>query len=513
VRPWLTSGGLITGLAGAVVALACSSPLPAPANPEPVVLTIGVPQGRQNDPTHTIDTLASLLSNQRLTASDASGEATPLLIERWDVASGGLEWRLTLRPDVVFHDGSPVTSADVVRTLQETTQSPERSAATACMADVTSVRAESDREVVIRLTRPCAILLDDIDYPVTKPGATGVDLGTGPFVRTPGAQDAITLAANKGYFLGTPAIDQVVFRAYATLREGWAEMLRGRVDFLWEVGPEAAEFLREQSSVELRSHLSYFVYTIAFNSARRPLGRIEVRQALNLAIDREALLKQALRGQGIAAASPVWPNHWARPQGSPALPYAPREAVAALGRVLGRGAATGGRTPVLTFTCLLPEGFTVYERLALLVQQQLRAIDVDMRLEALAPDAFNQKILARDFDAVLLPLLSGSNLAAHYRFWHSPSPSERWNFWGYRSRIVDEALDTLREAHGPNEVRAAVARLDAGLREDPPGIVLVWGQTLQAVSRRFIVPESGRGRDALHVLWAWKPFSVVPERP
>jgi hypothetical protein len=136
-----------------------------------------------------------------------------------------------------------------------------------------------------------------------------------------------------------------------------------------------------------------------------------------------------------------------------------------------------------------------------------------MRLEALAPDAFNQKILARDFDAVLLPLLSGPNLAAHYRFWHSPSPSERWNFWGYRSRIVDDALDTLRAALGPDEVRAAVARLDAGLREDPPGIALVWSQSLQAVSRRFVVPESGRGRDALHVLWAWKPSSTGAERP
>lgn len=492
-----------------MVALACSSPSPAPSTSRPVVLTIGVPQGRQNDPTHTIDTLASLLSNQRLTASDASGQAIPLLIERWGVTTGGLEWRLTLRPNVVFHDGSPVRSADVVRTLEETSNSPERSAATACMADVASVRAESDREVVIRLTRPCAILLDDIDYPVTKPGATGGELGTGPFVRTSGPPGAIVLAANKGYFLGTPAIDQVVFRAYATLREGWAEMLRGHVDFLWEVGPEAAEFLREQSSVELRPHLSYFVYTIAFNSARSPFGRADVRQALNLAVDRDALLKQALRGQGIAAASPVWPNHWARPQNSPALPYAPDAAAASLGRIFGKpSAAKGVRTPVLTFTCLLPEGFTVYERLALLVQQQLRSAGVDMRLEALPPDAFNRRIVTRDFDAVLLPLLSGSNLAAHYRFWHSPSPSERWNFWGYRSRIVDDALDTLRGALGPDEVRSAVARLDAGLREDPPGIVLVWSQTLQAVSRRFIVPESGHGRDALHVLWGWKPSAA-----
>lgn len=514
-RRQLVTGGLVTGLTGAVFALACSTSAPAPASSGGVSLTIGIPQSKQDDPTHSIATLASAISNQRLTASDAAGHTTPLLLERWEVAPDGLTWTLTLRPNVSFHDGSPVTSADVKRTLNQIRDSSERSAQTACFADVRSIDIAGDLNVIVRLSRRCSMLLDDIDYSVTKSSGSNTEVGTGPFVPATSAPDAMTLTANSRYFLGKPAIDRVEIRAYDTLREAWAEMLRGQVDFLWEVSPDAAEFLRDQDEIELRSHLSYFVYTVVLNSARPPFGRTEVRQALNLAIDRQALLARALRGQGVAAVSPIWPNHWARPDDLPLLAYDPKQAVARLRQVMGvsPGARLGNQAPILTFTCLLPEGFTIYERLALLVQQQLRAIDVDMRLEALPANVFNRRIGAGDFDAVLIPVLGGPNISLHYRLWHSPSPSARWNFWRYQSADVDAALDTLRDALNDDDVRRAVAALDGALRTDPPGLVLVWSQALQAVSRRFAVPDSGSGRDGLHVLWAWKPSGAGAPAP
>ncbi len=503
---------LVSGLAGAVVALACSSPSPPP-HAEPVTLTVGVPQTVEDDRTRNIGSLASYQTFQLLTASSADGRPTPVLVESWTVSQDGLAWTLRLRAGVTFSDGTPLRAAHVEQYFREAAGAAEGSAGSVCLADVVGVTTPSDREIVVRLSRPCSLLLDDLDYTASKPGPGTKPIGTGPFVETSSTADTITLTANEHYFDGKPAIDQVVIRSYETLREAWAEMLRGNVDFLWDVSPEAAEFLRAQSSVELRAHLGYVAYTIVFNSAREPFRRTEIRRALNLAVDREALLRQALRNQGRVAASPIWPNHWARPTERRPLAYQPAAAATALRMALGkaREPARGAGTPLLTFTCLVPEGFTVYERLALLVQQQLRTAGVEMRIEAPQSGAFNQRIFAGEFDAVLLPLLSGPRLSYQYQLWHS-APT-RWNYWRYGSPQVDDALARIRDTVDPDGVSSAVALLDEALRADPPGIPLVWSQSLQAVSRRFVVPDSGRGRDALHVLWAWKPAGAGAGAP
>ncbi|MEW5982330.1 MAG: ABC transporter substrate-binding protein [Acidobacteriota bacterium] len=509
------SGGLAAGLAAAVFALACSGPSPPTESDDPVTLTIGVPQSRQLNPTHSISTLVATLTDERLSAIDAIGRTQPRLVEHWTTSSDGLTWTLKLRQNLRFHDGSPLTSADVKRSLDAVMNDRTRAVASVCLADAESIAAPGPLEVAVRFSRRCSFFLDDLLITITRTLPDGTTAGTGPFVLVSQDETSCTLEANDRYHLGKPAIERVVFRSYSTLREAWAEMLRGSVDFLWEVGPDSAEFLRDQASVEVRSFTNYYAYTIVPNSAREPFSRPEVRRALSLAVDRAALLRHALRGQGVVATSPIWPHTWARKAETTPLPHAPDEAVALLRQALGRPEhVPRGSSPLFTFTCLVPQGFTVYERLALVVQQQLRAVDVDMRLESLPADVVNSRVMAEgDFDAVLLPILGGPSLSVLNRLWHSPSPSPLWNFWGYRNASVDAALDALREAPDEAHTRAAVAELEAALRADPPGIVLVWSDTLQAVSRRFIVPESGNGRDALHVLGAWRHHPEEARQP
>ncbi len=494
------------GVGGGLFALACST-APGPAAPaSPVTLYIGVPQSRQLDPTHGAPTLANQLSFDRLTATGPDGRATPKLIDRWEVAPDGLTWRLFLRPGVVFQDGEPLTAAEVKQEIDEIVRDPGTRDSAACVPDITSIAAEGDRELRIGLRRRCSYLLDELDFTIARRRPDGRRIGTGPFTTLSRTADEIVMEANRRYYLGAPSIDRIVFRPYDALRSAWAEMLRGRVDFLWEVAPDTVEFVRDQSEVRVHAFLGYYVYTLVFNSGRPLFGDPRVRRALDLAVDREAILQQALRGHGIPADGPVWPRHWTHDPSSPAARYNPADAAALLDQALGRArpAAGPGTSGRLQFTCLIPVNFTLYERIALLVQKQLWDINVDMRLEAVRPDVFNGRIRTGEFDAVVLPIAGGPFLGLFHRFWHSPDPLPRWNYWHYRDATVDAALEDLRDAADDGAMREATRRMVQGMRDDPPALFLVWGETTQAMSRRFDIPTE-TGRDALSGIWRWRP--------
>jgi peptide/nickel transport system substrate-binding protein len=507
-----------SGFVWALSALACGTPTPPAPSSGPATIVIGVPQSRLLDPLRGIGPLANSIAIERLTGNDASGRTIPRLIENWSEADDGLTWRLVLKPQLRYQNGTPLVAADVKHQLDEARDDPAGQRLLVCLPDIRDTSAVGDREVVIRLNRRCAFLLDDLSTSITRPAVEGrPNVGTGPFAITSLAKDEIVLEANPYYYLGKPAIDRVVVKVYDTLRTAWAEMMRGRVDFLWEVGPDAAEFLRDQSNVQVPSYLSYYAYTIVMNSARPIFRDRAVRRALNVGVNRAELLQQALKGQGLAGNDPIWPSFWARDSSVPAWRYDPAEAAGLLDSARRSGGLpTGGLkagAPVVEFTCLLPLDFTIYERLALLVQRQLRQINVEMRIEALPADAYNRRIGTGDFDAVLTNLVGGPYRTIHYQFWHSPGISKRLNFWGYRDADVDAALDQMRDAPDDRGTRTAMRALSLALRENPPAIVLVWGDSVQAVSRRFEMPDGAAGRDALHSLSRWRirnPGGALP---
>jgi peptide/nickel transport system substrate-binding protein len=495
-------------------ALACGPPAPASPARGLITLSVGLPQSRQIDQAHGASVLAGFLSNERLTGSGPDGRATPRLLEGWSVSPDGLTWRLVVRPDVEFQDGTLVTSDDVKRVLVDALANPAVRELSVALPDVIDVAAEGARDVVIRLRRRCAFLLDDLAIPVTRPGTGAQRVGAGPFAIESSSRDEIVMRANPRFYLGAPPIDRVVLRPYNTLRTAWAEMLRGRVDFLSDVSPDTVEFVQDQSAVRVHSYLSFYVYALVFNSNRPAFAKPEVKRALSLAIDREALLRQGLRGRGIPAYGPIWPRHWVADPTAPALLHDAERAAAMLDSA-GKGAPGATRTarqsPRLRFTCILPMNFTIYERLGLLVQQQLWDINVDMRLESLPPDQYSERIESGRFDAAMMHIAGGPYLALLPRLWRSPDQFRRWNAWGYRDAAVDAAIDALRDAPDDEALREAARRLDIAQRENPPALFLAWNETAQSISRRFDVPTEP-GRDALAGLSRARPRGQAEAR-
>ena len=500
-RCWLLP--LALGAATALSLPACSS-APAPAPPASVTLTIGLPQVSQIDPSRGLATIADLIANERMTASDANGRARPLLLDRWSTSADGLVWRLRMRSGLRFHDGSTVTTADIVRAIEEDRK--DSNGMGACLRDIADVTAIDDRDVDVTLTRRCFFLLDDLLSAVTRPRGPGAAaVGTGPFSIAALSADELRLDANRNYHLGRPAADTVVVRSYDTLRTAWAEMMRGGLDFLPEVGPDSAEFLADQSSIDLRTYVSAYANMLLLNSGRPIFRSPDVRRALNFAVDRTALVQQGQKGRGVPATVPTWPNHWAHGEAGGGFTYDPGRAATLLAgahAATGRPGAAPG-SPMLEFTCLIPAKFAILERLSLLIQRQFAEVGVRMRVESIQPEALYRRMVSGNFDALLLPFLSGPYAWVPFRTWHSPGASKRWNYWGYRNAAVDAALDAMRDARDDPEFVRALRRFELAFENDPPAVLLTWNQTIQAVSHRFVVPREADGRDAMHFIDRW----------
>jgi ABC-type transport system substrate-binding protein len=425
------------------------------------------------------------LSVEPLAVPNEDGRMRPWLAESWTTSPDGLSMTIQLRKQAKFHDGTAVTAPVVAQTLQKTLPSLMGPA----FDDIVRISPVDSTRIRVDLRRPSEFLVEALEISVQKPDSPGV--GSGGWIPL-GTTAPITLRANPAYPLGKPAIDQIVVTPYPSVRAAWAELLRGNLDMLNEVSIDALDSLQASSDVAVFSFVRHYQYMIVFGSRAANLQSAEVRRELNAAIDRDAIIREAMNGHGVASTGPVPPRHWA-------LIAAPKAPVA---RQLAKNLASRH----LKFTCLVPAD-SVYERVALAVKRQLAAVSVDMQVDEASQEQVMQAAKSNNFDALLGDIISGPTLFRSYRHWYSrmsfiPRP--------LGSPAIDSALDGIRHATSDEEYRAGVNAFQNAMDNDPPALFLAWGERARAVSRRFEVPAPENGGDVLNSIRLWRPAGAPP---
>jgi peptide/nickel transport system substrate-binding protein len=436
------------------------------------------------------------------------GRFEPGLFEQWTASEDGSTWTFRLRAGVKMHDGSPATASLVKAVLDAEVQ---QSGAGPGFEDVASVSARDESTVEIQLRNTAGFLFFD-DLSVTllmrrQPGSPPV--GAGPYQLVESSGDGTTvLRAFPDYYQGPPTIPRIEIRTFPTARAAWAAMMRDEIDFLYEVGREALDFVEAESAVQVYSFPRPYAFLLGFNVRHPALARKEVRRALNFAVNREQILQTALRGRGRRADGFIWPAHWAFDRSVPTFAYDRRAAVRLLDQTgLSPRRDADGRERRLRLACLLPSDWPFYETMALVVQRQLYDVGVDLDLEPVPAQELTARLQKGDFDVFLFNLANARRLSWPYRFLHTPGPGRAALVnWGYAA--ADTVLDRIRYARSDDEVRAAVAELQRVLYYDPPAVFIAWDERARAVSRRFQIPGEPR-RDILQTLWQWRP---VPPR-
>ena len=445
------------------------------------------------------------LSAEPLVTVAWNGRPQPKLASEWKWSDDGRMLRLRLRPGVVFHDGSPLTAKAVVGALEFRLKEQG-------YARVRSISAEGSDTIVFLLKEPDAFLITQLFDTTIKIGVGDErTVATGPFVIR-SRKPELVLESFAKYHMGQPSISQVLVRTYETPRASYAAMMRGDIDYLYEVNRDAVDFLEAGTSIRTFSFPRPYYIPIIFNIKHPILGRRDVRQAINEALDRGKIVRTALNNRGQPADGPIWPYHWAYHSATSTYTYNPDAARLRLDAAGLQLASTAGKDMPrrFRFTCAFWSEDPQFERIALVVQKQLFEIGIDVEMIPMTLRDLGGRLGAGDFEAVLIPMTSGRSFEWTYRFWRSPSPFIRS---GYTA--ADTALDRLRAARSDEETRIAVADLQRILYEDPPAAFLVRPETARAVNDSFVVPAEANQadanrRDIAGTVWQWKPRNRAP---
>jgi peptide/nickel transport system substrate-binding protein len=477
------------GAAAVVLLTACGGDAgPTASATSTSLLRVGHPQFASN-PGSGLRQMVQNWTVEGLATLTPEGRPRPSLAKDWQVSPDGRSLTVNLPPNLKFHDGSPLTATVVASALRARLPGAMGPA----FEDVEGVTAINDQQVVVRFRRPSPFLLDSLETPITKPGSSLI--GTGPFAVV-NPDSPTELKANNQYAMGPPGIERIAVHSFPSVRAAWAELLRDRLDMLYEVGLDALDSLETSNSVAVFTHTRHYQYIVVLNGASEVFRSKEVRRAVNLAVDRNLVVRDALNGHGVASSGPVWPQNYGFRSELPKFAYDAQAAAA----TLQPGTAKGPRRP-LRFTCLVPPD-TVNERLALVVKRQLEAVGVEMSVEEAPMDRIFDALKNRRFEAALVDGISGPTLLRPYQLWHS---NGSLNPGGFGNATVDAAFDFVRYSATEAEYLRAVAGVQQAFMDDPPGIFLAWSVRARAVSKRFVVPVQEPGRDIVATLRLWKP--------
>ena len=294
-----------------------------------------------------------------LTLANASGLPVPYLASRWSVSADKLTWTFTLHPGLKWSDGKPLTAADVAWTLNLIMHNQVAATSNgALVAGFASVTAPSPTTVVITTKRPEANMLYLVGgLPIVpqhvwagKVSQLGSfknqdtpAVGYGPFTLTGYAPNQYaTLTANKSFFLGAPKFHTVIVQYYSNSDAAVAALRSGQLDVI-EYNLDANQFkaLKGAPHIALYPQVSATWTGIELNpGARTRSGRhfgtgnpaladVRVRQAIELALNREERVSKVLGGLAVPGQGylpPAYPQFLWHPPASQQLNYDPARA-------------------------------------------------------------------------------------------------------------------------------------------------------------------------------------------
>lgn len=404
---------------------------------------------------------------------DERGMPQPDLAESWGVNAEGTIYNFTLRPNAVWHDGQPVTSDDVLFTIEllKGNGSLYPQDIKDLWANV-EVRKLNDKNLKFTLPEPFAPFLDYLTVGIlpkhileTVPpeGLVNAEfnikpIGSGPYkfdhlILSGGQIAGVVLTAFDAYYGQPPYIPQVVFRYYPSSAAALDAYEQGEVLGISRISADTLQEALALPNLSLYSsrlpQLSMVMLNL--NNPEVPfLQNAQVRRALLLALNRQRMISTLLQGQAIVAHGPILPGSWAYYDGIEHLEYDPETAISLLkaeGYVIPPegGAVRAKEGQALAFTLLHPDD-ELHTQIAQTLQASWAAIGAQVNLQAVPYDRIVFDYLGpRAYQAALVDLnLARTPDPDPYPFWHQAEATGGQNYAQWDNRTASEYLEQAR---------------------------------------------------------------------
>ncbi len=451
---------------------------------------------------------------------ELDGSIQPELVESYDVSEDGKVWTFNIHQGVMFHDGKPLTAADVAFSLDYYKANTDFPFANGYTSYFDTVEAKDDSKVVVTLSEAIPNMLSQLLYLYILPehvwsaypaGSAASEfenldmIGSGPFKMTEYKQgEFVRLTANKEHYAKPPKIDEVVFQTFGSQDVLVQALKTGQVDMITEMPNTAVVSLRNDPNIELvlGAPLAPSVRDVFFNlttaetcpaddgicSGHPALLDLTVRKALAHATDKLQIIDVALLGLGSPGTGIIMDGmgEWYNTEVKD-YDYDP-EAANKLLDDAGyldtnndgvREMPDGSRD--LSFRFYWPNDVIEAPRVAELLSQMWGDIGVKLELQALDPDALTSVCCPSfDYDIMMWGWSSDPDPGFMLSILTTDEVTTGTSETGYSNPEYDELYSAQATELDPAKRQAIVWQMQDIMMRDLPYIIPYYQQQVQA---------------------------------
>ena len=452
-----------------------------------------------------------------LTRISPNGSIIPDLASSYEISDDGLTYTFTLRPDLTFHDEAPITTSDVLFTIH-TAQNPDIKSPHRADWEGVTVSAPDSHTIIFTLPRPYAPFLENTalgilpahlwqnvtveEFPFapfnTKP------IGSGPYqvnnveIDKTGVATRYDLVPFNKFTLGTPYLEKITFLFFAnetTLVDAWNA---GRVDSFAGVSPSELSHLGESEIRIIRAPLPR-IFGVFLNQGHAPIfADSAVRAALDVAVDKKALVDSVLGGYGAPLQSPIPPGIFSRDRTTPENSVNaedPFNGIEKARDILLQGDWEFNEEERvwqkdeqnLAFALATSDSPELSETAEILANSW-RAVGIQIDVHVYPISELNAAVIRpRAYDAILFGEVVGRSLDL-FAFWHSSQRNDPGlNLAMYTNVSADTILAKARGTTNRRERESLYESFAETIREERPAIFLYAPQLL------YVLPSKIRG--------------------
>lgn len=439
------------------------------------------------DPHATTSTLTFQVTRSiydTLLEPDSDGQLVAALAESWQFSDEAQRLAISLRRGVRFHNGNPLTSTDVKRSLERL--QAEQSPRAADYANIIQIELIDDQQLVLQLAQPQSSLLATLasGWSAILPHAlidadhdfATLPVGSGPFSFTQWQMGSrITLERNRNYWRDSPseAIRIVNFNIITENIIRVQGLLQGSIDVVDLIDPIDIPRLIEDPEIAVDRTLSSLAMVIAVNTADPLLSDVRLRRAISHAIDKQRILDEAYGG-GLPITTFIDHSDPYSPAINERYGYDPAAARRLIAQLGGNTTATLADTPLVI---TVPQNFEPHVRAAELYQQMLSEVGLPSELELIDWPSWITRVYA-EADYQLTVIGHTGHL----------DPAPRFSEYAY-TRFTDPALPPLLTAaarSAEREERAALYAEALGIFADALPFIFVGTNYRYIVTRTAV---------------------------
>lgn len=439
-----------------------------------------------------------------------------------------LRLRIALRDDLVWSDGVPLTADDVVWTWRMQTSEEIQWNQAGSKEDITSIRALSDHVVEVLYSERSDSQIWDLNEGAILPKHAWSRLPasrwhenldwfvehlvvSGPYqLERWDRGQQVVLRRNESYAdPDLPRIDRLVFKQVPEERNQVGQLLSGQLDFVLNVPLEDTQESSRTRDVVFKPYPGGQYNFICWNLLNPLFSAVHTRQALTMAIDRQAIIDAALFGRAKLSDSPILSTVWAHNRELEPWPYDPKRALALLAREGWTDTDEDGVLDLdgqpFAFELLTNVGSRPRVDATVMIQEQLRRVGIDVRVRNLEFNTLSELVYSHRFDAFLLGWSVDTSLDQGSIF-HSRSIDKAGNLGSYSNPELDRLIDLSNSDVDADARARALGRIQEIIHYEQPYTFLWESERLAGISKRV----QGATPNALDPLFEIETWWLLP---